>query len=260
VLPEIHVALAGKHFVLATHALAVLLGVAAGTALVLHRARDLPAMLGVVAVVTVAALAGARGYEVAARGGSGGLASTGGIAAGLLTAWLSARLAGMPVAAVLDAIVPAGLLALAAGRVGCFLAGCCYGRPTDAPLGVVFPDLGLPARHPLQLYSAAGDLIVLLGAGRPSGPPGAVARRICVGFGGLRAGLELLRDPTATLPLGRWLTLPQVAGLGLAAAAIVAGRPCASGGLRLCLARLRTGAPHPTEDSPAWPKRSRSRR
>src|SRR2546426_6396013 len=37
-------------------------------------------------------------------------------------------------------------------------AGCCYGCPSAVPWAVVFPDLGPPARHPLQLYSAASDL------------------------------------------------------------------------------------------------------
>src|SRR5204862_111469 len=81
-------------------------------------------------------------------GGAGGLASTGGIAAGLgaviVVAWVTDR----PAGELLDAIVPAGLLALAIGRVGCFLAGCCHGRPTTLPWGVVFPGLGPPARHP----------------------------------------------------------------------------------------------------------------
>lgn len=40
------------------------------------------------------------------------------------------------------------------GRVGCFFAGCCYGRPTDSFLGVKFPQLPEPV-HPTQLYEAA---------------------------------------------------------------------------------------------------------
>ncbi len=54
------------------------------------------------------------------------------------------------------------------GRIGCFLAGCCYGRPTDMPWGVMFTNphalvapelLGVPV-HPTQLYEAAGNLIL----------------------------------------------------------------------------------------------------
>jgi phosphatidylglycerol:prolipoprotein diacylglycerol transferase len=191
-----------------------------------RRARHAGAVLAVVAAAAVAALTGAHALFRALHGGSGvwtgGLASTGGIAAGLLAAAAVARLAGRPVIEVLDALAPAGLLALGIGRLGCFLGGCCYGAPTVLPWGVVFPDLGPPARHPLQLYSAAGDLalvpLVAAGAAR-----GAATRRACLGFGLLRAALELLRDPGTTdmLP-GGLVTLPQAAALLLAAGAAIA--------------------------------------
>ena len=40
------------------------------------------------------------------------------------------------------------------GRIGCFFAGCCYGKETDSFLGVTFPEIGYPV-HPTQLYEAA---------------------------------------------------------------------------------------------------------
>lgn len=46
------------------------------------------------------------------------------------------------------------LIAHAFGRVGCFCAGCCYGKPTDSFLGVEFPDVSGGPRHPTQLYEA----------------------------------------------------------------------------------------------------------
>lgn len=52
-------------------------------------------------------------------------------------------------------------VAHAFGRVGCFFAGCCYGKPTDSFLGVKFPRLPVPV-HPTQLYEAA-FLFVLFG-------------------------------------------------------------------------------------------------
>lgn len=52
-------------------------------------------------------------------------------------------------------IVPCSILvAHGCGRVGCFFAGCCYGKPTDSFLGVQFPHLDHPV-HPTQLYEAA---------------------------------------------------------------------------------------------------------
>jgi phosphatidylglycerol:prolipoprotein diacylglycerol transferase len=55
-------------------------------------------------------------------------------------------------------------------RIGCFLAGCCFGHPTRCPLGVHFP-VGAPASrqygldvavHPAQLYSSAGGFLIFL--------------------------------------------------------------------------------------------------
>lgn len=69
--------------------------------------------------------------------------------------------------AVADVLAAAAPLGLAVMRVGCLLNGCCYGRPTRLPWGIVFsgpcavrPDLrGIPL-HPTQLYEAAGDLAI----------------------------------------------------------------------------------------------------
>lgn len=52
-------------------------------------------------------------------------------------------------------ILPCSILvAHAFGRIGCFFAGCCYGKETDSVLGVMFPNLDVSV-HPTQLYEAA---------------------------------------------------------------------------------------------------------
>lgn len=51
-------------------------------------------------------------------------------------------------------LVPVAV-AVAIGRIGCFLAGCCYGTPTGLPWGVVFASVDSLPRHPTQLYEAA---------------------------------------------------------------------------------------------------------
>jgi phosphatidylglycerol---prolipoprotein diacylglyceryl transferase len=43
-------------------------------------------------------------------------------------------------------------VAVAIGRLGCFVGGCCYGVPTNLPWGVVFPSFDALPRHPAQLY------------------------------------------------------------------------------------------------------------
>ena len=246
-LPALRVVVGGTQVVVSLHGLAIVLGVGAGALLAVRRARE-PAVVAVAAAaVAAASLVGGHAlFALVHGGGAGGLASTGGIAAGLGAAVVVAWVTDRPAGELLDAIVPAGLLALAIGRVGCFLAGCCHGRPTTLPWGVVFPGLGPPARHPLQLYSAVGDLLLFTLLPRRPGAPGGVARRGCIGFGCLRAALETLRDPATTdvLP-GGWLTLPQAAALLLALAA---------GCLRPPEPSIYASGP---EEPCAWPMRRR---
>ena len=65
---------------------------------------------------------------------------------------------------MLDITVPGLAIAQGFGRIGCFLAGCCYGAQTDLPIGVVFPQGSLaPAGihvHPTQIYSSVFDFIL----------------------------------------------------------------------------------------------------
>lgn len=78
----------------------------------------------------------------------------GGIAAGLLT--LAAK--HLPVVPVFAAATPALALGHAIGRIGCLLAGDDYGRVTDLPWGIAFPQGAPPAFapvHPTQIYEAA---------------------------------------------------------------------------------------------------------
>ena len=62
-----------------------------------------------------------------------------------------------------DTFVVPVAVAIAIGRLGCFVAGCCHGTPTELPWGVVFAD-GVP-RHPTQLYEflfhASAALVIL---------------------------------------------------------------------------------------------------
>ena len=54
-----------------------------------------------------------------------------------------------------DSFVVPVATAIAIGRIGCFVGGCCYGTPTDLPWGVVFPQVDQLPRHPTQLYESA---------------------------------------------------------------------------------------------------------
>jgi phosphatidylglycerol:prolipoprotein diacylglycerol transferase len=71
---------------------------------------------------------------------NGGLVYYGGLAGGILGLWLYARRKKIPVVDVLDFVAPGVALGLAMTRFGCFLNGCCFGRPTEMPWGVRFPE------------------------------------------------------------------------------------------------------------------------
>ncbi|MEW5978348.1 MAG: prolipoprotein diacylglyceryl transferase [Acidobacteriota bacterium] len=99
---------------------------------------------------------------------SGGVYYGGFIVAVAVGIWLARRW-GYPVWKTADVFAPGIALGQAIGRLGCFSAGCCYGRPTQCFLGVTFTNpysqetVGVPlntALHPTQLYEAAASLLI----------------------------------------------------------------------------------------------------
>jgi len=97
----------------------------------------------------------------------GGLVFYGGFIGALITGIWYVKRHGMPIWKTADIIAPAVALGQSLGRIGCFSAGCCYGRETDVPWAVTFTDpnslarIGIPL-HPTQLYEAALDLGIFL--------------------------------------------------------------------------------------------------
>ncbi|OGR67545.1 MAG: prolipoprotein diacylglyceryl transferase [Elusimicrobia bacterium GWC2_61_19] len=93
----------------------------------------------------------------------------GGLIFGAAAFFLTARRRGINVFRAADLVAPALALGHAFGRVGCFLAGCCHGRPAGGfPFPVVFTNpscevapalLGVPL-YPTQLLEAAGNLVI----------------------------------------------------------------------------------------------------
>ncbi len=97
---------------------------------------------------------------------SGGVFS-GGLIASFLVAWWFLRKHQMPALATCDAFAPGLAIGHAIGRVGCFAAGCCYGKPTDHWWGVTFKNLlpppvadALVPREPTQLFESGAELII----------------------------------------------------------------------------------------------------
>ncbi len=90
----------------------------------------------------------------------GGLSVLGAVLAITLITPLYLRYIRVPILPLLDLAAVYAPLLQAFGRIGCFLAGCCYGLPTNLPWGITYthPDIHLPYKfqtiHPTQLYSA----------------------------------------------------------------------------------------------------------
>lgn len=96
--------------------------------------------------------------------GSEGFVVYGGIISAIITMVVYCKIKKLDPLSYIDIIATAVPINQGFGRIGCFLAGCCYGRETTSPLGVVFPEGCMaPAGVkllPTQLFSAAGDFLL----------------------------------------------------------------------------------------------------
>jgi phosphatidylglycerol:prolipoprotein diacylglycerol transferase len=105
---------------------------------------------------------------------------------------------------------------IAVGRLGCFVAGCCYGCPTTLPWGVVFAGHGTLPRHPAQLYEAAFHAMaafVLYAAQRDGLFRGNLFKAYIVAYCIYRFFSEFIRDEP---PLWLGLTVYQWAAMVVA--------------------------------------------
>lgn len=89
----------------------------------------------------------------------------GGIIGGAFAALIYCRVKDKKFLQYFDLVAPSIALAQGFGRIGCFLAGCCYGKETSCSTGVVFNNpLSFAPHdvkvHPTQLYSSLGDFVI----------------------------------------------------------------------------------------------------
>jgi phosphatidylglycerol:prolipoprotein diacylglycerol transferase len=127
----------------------------------------------------------------------------------------------------LDRLALLAPFGLTLGRLGSFLIGELWGRPSNLPWAVVFPGAGPEPRHPTQLYEALAEGPLLAGlvlyiTRRAGGRPGLAAAGFAVFYSLGRVMLEFLRipDPSWGYLAGDWLTLGQVLSLGLLTAGL----------------------------------------
>ena len=224
-----------------------------------HRGLDPLAPWEMLGWVALSGVVGAKLYYVALHSGAlladplgeltsrGGLVWYGGLAGGAVAFLWQVRRRGFPLRRALDAAAPAVAIGYAVGRIGCFLVGDDYGRPTDGWMGVAFPD-GYPpttagyfrsigtaippgiadtavlAVHPTQLYEALlafmifGVLVRLSMRLRP----GRLFALYLGLYGVARFLIEFVRAKTDVIVLG--VTTSQLVSLILVAAGAVIWR------------------------------------
>lgn len=169
-----------------------------------------------------------------------GYVSTGGIPAILLVLVFYTRFRGVGFVRLLDSLAPFAALCEMFGHVGCFMAGCCFGTPTNSSIGVAFPFDSLPYHfhlaqgligptaltslpiHPVQLYNAVislGMYIILLSFSLRNPRPCIVTLMFLFCHGLQRFTIQFFRGNHVPYILG--LRLPQAAALILCLAVAV---------------------------------------
>lgn len=151
----------------------------------------------------------------------GGMSFHGGCLGVILGMWIGARKFKQPFLALTDFLSPGVPLGLGAGRIGNFINGELWGRPTTASWGMVFPNADALPRHPSQLYEFGLEGLLLfsilwLFSSKPR-PLGAVSGLFAVCYALFRIFVEFFREPDQQigyLAFG-WLTEGQLLSVPL---------------------------------------------
>jgi phosphatidylglycerol:prolipoprotein diacylglycerol transferase len=163
----------------------------------------------------------------------GGMSFHGGFLGCVVAVVLFARARSLPILTLGDltcAVAPIGIFL---GRIANFVNSELWGRPTDIPWAMIFPNAGPLPRHPSQLYEAALEGLVLFALlafmirGGALKRPGLITGAFALGYGIARSFCELFREPDAQLgflwgrlTMGMLLSLPlMLAGIAFIVAA-----------------------------------------
>lgn len=153
----------------------------------------------------------------------GGMSFHGGLVGVITALILFCRLRKLPVLRVGDILCGAVPIGLLLGRIANFINGELFGRPTDVPWAMVFPNGGPILRHPSQLYEACAEglllfLLLWFMAHYTRAPqrPGLIAGTFLTGYGLARGTVEFFRQPDQQLGfLYSWVTMGQLLSLPL---------------------------------------------
>ena len=154
----------------------------------------------------------------------GGMSFHGGLAGVMIALWLYGRKLGLTLWRMTDFVAPIVPLGLGFGRIGNFINGELWGKPTDVPWGFIVNGQGL---HPTQLYEALLEGFVLFAilwwySAKPR-PYMAVSGLFLLLYGVFRFGVEFYRVPDAHLSylaLG-WVTMGQILSVPMIVAGVI---------------------------------------
>jgi phosphatidylglycerol:prolipoprotein diacylglycerol transferase len=173
---------------------------------------------------------------------NGGMSFHGGLLGVMAAIILYARKYDIRILSLADLVAAAAPIGLFLGRLANFINGELFGRATDVPWAVVFPDGGDVGRHPSQLYEAGLEglllFLVLFALARYAGAryrPGLLTGVFLLGYGTARTFVEFFRQPDTYVgdggfllwgsTIGQWLSTPiAVAGLALIVYAVTHDR------------------------------------
>ena len=147
----------------------------------------------------------------------GGMSFHGGAFGVVAAVWWLAKRNGLSMLRFLDYVACCGPFGLFFGRLANFVNGELWGRATDVPWAIIFPDAGLDARHPSQLYEAGLEGLLLFAIlwwlfwrTNARYKPGLLLGVFLVGYGSARFFVEFFREPDRQLGLRSWgLSLGQ---------------------------------------------------
>jgi phosphatidylglycerol---prolipoprotein diacylglyceryl transferase len=160
----------------------------------------------------------------------GGMSFHGGFLGTILAMMIFARSRRIPIWSLIDVIAPSVTFGLFLGRLANFINGELFGRVSDVPWAIVFPNGGPEPRHPSELYEAGLEGIVLFAILRilthryhKLAQPAFISGAFAAGYGAARTFAEFFREPdiqigylAGGLTMGMLLSIPMiVAGIGV---------------------------------------------
>jgi len=174
--------------------------------------------------ITIAGLFGARLlFMFLHPGASGGYAYFGGLLFLFLAIWIYSTFKRQRFLPIIDYVAPFLMLSQAIVRVGCLMAGCCYGKPTCSTFGVIFKTVDKTLRHPTQAYSVL-LLLAIYAISRfiyekDSQYPGYTLSIVLIMYGAGRFFIEFLRVDSPIIFLN--ITMAQITCLALILAGVL---------------------------------------